>query len=360
MPTPVSENERSTARRKRPSGGAAGDRLRLRRTAGAQRIDAFAADDRNRQDIGSGKAGVVERLRDLGGDRFAPLDRDEIDLGQRHDAATDAEQIDDGKVLAGLRHDAVVGRDDQQDEIDAAGTGQHVVDEFLVAGHVDEPEHSAIRRRQIGEAEVDGDAARLFFLEAIGVDPGERVHQGGLAMIDMAGGADDHGKGSGSGVAARRSASAISSADKASRAVLRNGSASALPPARARSSQASAATPSRATPAPSTCAAPSIAWPSASPRAARFGPPCRRRGRVAIDGERVVINHAEARHRRRDALLRRGNGPAARLDGIERNAVAFEQHPAQHVLRRRVAGFGRRTIEFGGARVILFDASPLK
>ena len=96
--------------------------------------------------------------------------RNEIDLGQRHNAATDTEQIDDGKMLAGLRHDAIVGRDDQQDEIDTAGTGQHVVDEFLVAGHVDEPKHSAVRRRQIGEAEVDGDAARLFFLEAIGVD----------------------------------------------------------------------------------------------------------------------------------------------------------------------------------------------
>ena len=52
--------------------------------------------------------------------------------------------------------------------------------------------------------------------------------------------------------------------------------------------------------------------------------------------------------------------PAARLDGIEWDAVAFEQHPAQHVLRRRVAGFGRRTIEFGGARVILFDTFALE
>ena len=263
-------------------------------------------------------------------------------------------------MLARLRHDAVVGRHDQQDEIDAARPGQHVVDELLVAGHVDEAEHRAIRRRQIGEAEVDGDAARLFFLEAIGVDSGERVHQRSLAVIDVACSADDHGVGSGRGVAARRSASAISSADKAPRAVLRNGSASALPPARARSSHANAATPSRGTPAPSTCAAPSIAWPSASPRAAALAHHIAAATGSRSTSERVVINHANARHRRRDALRSRGECPASCLDGIERNAFAFEQHPAQHVLRRRVAGFGRRAVEIGGAGVILFDTLALE
>ena len=41
--------------------------------------------------------------------------------------------------------DAVVGGDDQQGEIDAGGAGQHVVDEALVAGHVDEADRA--RRR---------------------------------------------------------------------------------------------------------------------------------------------------------------------------------------------------------------------
>ena len=54
------------------------------------------------------------------------------------------------------------------------------------------------------------------------------------------------------------------------------------------------------------------------------------------------------------------SGPAACLDGIERNAFAFEQHPAQHVLRRPVAGLGRRAVEIGGTRVILFDALALE
>ena len=69
---------------------------------------------------------------------------------------------------------------------------------LLVAGHVDEAEHRPVRRRQIGEAEIDGDAARLFLLQPIAIDAGQRFDQRGLAMIDMAGGADDHGDGSGS------------------------------------------------------------------------------------------------------------------------------------------------------------------
>jgi hypothetical protein len=35
------------------------------------------------------------------------------------------------------------------------------------------------------EAEVDGDAAPLFFFQTVGVDSGQRFHQRCLAMIDM-------------------------------------------------------------------------------------------------------------------------------------------------------------------------------
>ena len=98
-------------------------------------------------------------------------------------------------MLAGLRHDAVVCGDHQQHEIDAGGAGQHVVNEFLVPRHVDEAEHGAVRRRQIGEAEIDGNAARFLFLQPVGIDAGQRAHQRGLAVVDMAGGSDDHDAG---------------------------------------------------------------------------------------------------------------------------------------------------------------------
>ena len=45
-------------------------------------------------------------------------------------------------MLARLRLDPSVGRDDQQAGVDAAGAGEHGVHEALVAGHVDEAERS--------------------------------------------------------------------------------------------------------------------------------------------------------------------------------------------------------------------------
>ena len=44
---------------------------------------------------------------------------------------------------------------------------------------------------EIGKADIDGDAAPLLFFQAIGVDAGERAHQGALAVVDVPGGADD-------------------------------------------------------------------------------------------------------------------------------------------------------------------------
>ena len=57
-------------------------------------------------------------------------------------------------------------------------------------GHVDEAELE-IPLGQMGEPEVDGDAARLLLRPAVAVDPGQGQHQAGLAVIDVPGGADD-------------------------------------------------------------------------------------------------------------------------------------------------------------------------
>ncbi len=45
--------------------------------------------------------------------------------------------------------------------------------------------------RQPHEAQVDGHAALLLFPEPVGVDAGERLHQCGLAVVDVPGGAYD-------------------------------------------------------------------------------------------------------------------------------------------------------------------------
>jgi hypothetical protein len=116
-----------------------------------------------------------------------------IDLGQRHAATPDTQQLQNFQVLYGLGHHAVVGSHDQQGVVNAHGAGGHGVDEFLVARHVDDAQHIAVGQRAVGITEFYGDAAGFLFLEAIGFHARERTHQRGFAVVDMACGSDDHG-----------------------------------------------------------------------------------------------------------------------------------------------------------------------
>src|SRR5581483_2647711 len=104
---------------------------------------------------------------------------DEVALGDDEDAAADTEEVEDGEVLAGLGHDALVGGDDQHGEVYAADAGEHVGDEVLVAGDVDDADLGAGGQLEPGEAEVDGHAAVALFLEAVGLDAGEGADEGG-------------------------------------------------------------------------------------------------------------------------------------------------------------------------------------
>jgi hypothetical protein len=79
----------------------------------AQEIHAVAGDGGDRKNVGAAKSRAVQQLRDLGFDFRALRFIDQIGLGERDNAAGDAEQIDDGQMLARLRHDAVIGRDHQ-------------------------------------------------------------------------------------------------------------------------------------------------------------------------------------------------------------------------------------------------------
>src|SRR6476619_2944188 len=43
----------------------------------------------------------------------------------------------------------------------------------------------------MSETDIDGDAAAFLFFQAVGIDAGERFDERGLAVIDVAGRADD-------------------------------------------------------------------------------------------------------------------------------------------------------------------------
>ena len=58
--------------------------------------------------------------------------------------------LQDGEMLGGLRHDALVGGDDQQREVDARRAGHHGAHEVLVPGHVHDARPPGRRRSSRG------------------------------------------------------------------------------------------------------------------------------------------------------------------------------------------------------------------
>ena len=95
-------------------------------------------------------------------------------------------------MLGRLRHRAFVGRDTEHGNVDAAGGRDHRAQETLVPGYIDHPGDADPRQVEVRVPRFERDAAALFFRKAIGVDAGERLDQRGLAVIDVAGGADDY------------------------------------------------------------------------------------------------------------------------------------------------------------------------
>ena len=61
---------------------------------------------------------------------------------KRDGAASDSEELQDGDVLACLRHDAVVRGDHQQREVNAAGARSHGMNELLMPGTSTKPRTS--------------------------------------------------------------------------------------------------------------------------------------------------------------------------------------------------------------------------
>src|SRR5208337_3316465 len=101
-----------------------------------------------------------------------------IGFCEHGDAAADRKQAADIEVFASLRLDSFIGGNYQQHQVDAAHAGEHVAHKALVTGNIDETEANRATigggEFEVGKSYVDGDAAPLFFFEAIGVDAGQR------------------------------------------------------------------------------------------------------------------------------------------------------------------------------------------
>ena len=191
VPKPLTVKTRSMGRRKWPaaffSGTACGDARQLF----AQLVEARAGGGADGDDGRAFQERAGHELLHFEAHQSEHVGVHQVRLGQRDDAARDPQQAADVEVLAGLRLDGFVGRDHEQHQVDAAHPGQHVLDEALVAGDVHEAQAQRGRQLEVREAEVDGDAAPLLFFQAVGIDPGQRFDERGLAVIDVARGSDD-------------------------------------------------------------------------------------------------------------------------------------------------------------------------
>ena len=145
---------------------------------------------------GSGKQQQQQLVEAWGGSQASALQQAQQQLLADTQAAAN-----DPALLAALQSGdrSLIGTAERglqhwQGVVDAHGPGGHGVDEFFVAGHVNDAQHLPIGQRQVGVAQLDGDAALLLLFEPVGVGAGQRAHQGGFAVVDVPGGADDHGR----------------------------------------------------------------------------------------------------------------------------------------------------------------------
>ena len=146
---------------------------------------------RDRDERGLFEEGAFDEFADLVLHEREPVLVHHVHLGQHDQALFHMQEVADGKVLAGLGHDAFVRGDHEHHDVHAADAGKHVLDQPFMAGNVHDAEAVAAGKVEGREAEVKGDAALLLFLEAVGVRAGEGLDEGRFPVVDMSGCAED-------------------------------------------------------------------------------------------------------------------------------------------------------------------------
>ncbi|MNJ28579.1 hypothetical protein D3C77_231200 [compost metagenome] len=87
-----------------------------------------------------------------------------VALADGHQRPGNSQQLDNGQVLAGLRHHPVISGDHQDHQVDSLGPGEHVVDKSLVSRYVDEAGQRRPRLQAgVAVTEIDGHAPFTLF-----------------------------------------------------------------------------------------------------------------------------------------------------------------------------------------------------
>ncbi|MPM34725.1 hypothetical protein SDC9_81312 [bioreactor metagenome] len=109
-----------------------------------------------------------------------------------HDnSALDAQQRQNSEVFSGLRHESLVRRHYQQHDVHSGRTHQHIPDKAFMPRHIHDAGFLSVWQRQLRKAVFNGNPSLLLFLQAVGIDPGQRFCQAGFSMVHMPCGSND-------------------------------------------------------------------------------------------------------------------------------------------------------------------------
>ena len=118
-----------------------------------------------------------------------------IGLGEDRDPMPNAQKPENVEVFTRLRFDGFVRRDDQQHQVHAAHSSQHVAHKALVPWYIYKPklQRLAVRAGQVPvrKAQINRDPPAFFLLQSVCVNPRKRFDQRRFAVIDVPRGSDD-------------------------------------------------------------------------------------------------------------------------------------------------------------------------
>ena len=114
-----------------------------------------------------------------------PLRLRPIDTREGDDSVLDSEQVGDCQVLAGLRHRPFVSRHDQEEQIEARGSGKHVLHEIFMARDINHPDLEFLTQVQASETKIDREAPLFLLSPPIRVCPGKSLNQGRLSVVHV-------------------------------------------------------------------------------------------------------------------------------------------------------------------------------
>jgi hypothetical protein len=128
---------------------------------------------------------LIQQVLDLQGGQLHGLLIYGIDFRERDDPLLYTKDPQDIEVLAGLGHDPVIGGDDEQEGVDPCRPRDHVLDEALVARHVDQAGPPSARKVKLRVPWHDGDAPAVFLFQPVGIGARHVPDERGLAVVNM-------------------------------------------------------------------------------------------------------------------------------------------------------------------------------